>query len=382
MKVVIAPDSFKGSMSSVEVASAIEVGVKKTFPDACIVKIPVADGGEGTVEALVSSVGGTLRQVEVTAPMGNRISAVYGILDNGIAVIEAAAASGLPLVKEDEKNPMYATSYGTGELIKAALDEGCRKIVLGIGGTATNDGGIGAAQALGVSFKDKDGKELGFGGGELDKLEYIDTSRIDSRLANTEITIASDVTNTLCGEKGASAVFGPQKGATPEMVKVLDANLAHYASVILRQFGKNVLEIPGTGAAGGLGIPFLLFSNATFKSGIEIVLDIADFDRIIEDADLVITGEGRIDFQSVFGKVPTGVAKYAFRHKVPVLAIVGSIGDGASEVYLHGIDSIMSNVSSPMSLEEAMEKSFELTVDAAERAAKMIRIGLNMKQIL
>ncbi|MDK2811517.1 MAG: glycerate 2-kinase, partial [Petroclostridium sp.] len=246
MKIIIAPDSFKGSNTTIAVANTIEKGIRKVFPDAEIVKIPIADGGEGTVDALVLGAGGKFKEITVTGPLGEKVQAKYGILDNGAAVIEMAAASGLPLVPENKKNPMVTTTYGTGELIKAALDDGCRKIVIGIGGSATNDGGLGMAQALGVSFKDKDGKELGYGGGELEKLAVIDVSNIDPRIKDTEIIIACDVSNPLCGEKGASAVYGPQKGATPEMVKQLDANLRHFARIIKEQLGQDIIDVPGT----------------------------------------------------------------------------------------------------------------------------------------
>lgn len=378
MKVIIAPDSFKGSNTSIAVANTIERGIKKVFTDAEVVKIPIADGGEGTVEALVLGAGGRFKEANVTGPLGDKIKAKYGILDNGTAVIEMSAASGLPLVPEDRKNPLVTTTYGTGELIKAALDDGCSKIVIGIGGSATNDVGVGMAQALGVTFKDKNGQELGFGGGQLDKLDHIDMSSIDPRIKDTEIIVACDVSNPLCGERGASAVYGPQKGATPEMVKQLDNNLRHFAEVIKEQLGMDIIDVPGTGAAGGLGAGLIVFCGAKLKSGIDTVLDVVNIDRHLPDTDLVITGEGRIDGQSIYGKVPVGVAQRVKKYNKPVLAIVGDIGEGASAVYSYGVDGIMSSVNKAMPLSEAMNRSSELLEDAAERVMRIIKIGIGI----
>lgn len=382
MKIVIAPDSFKGSNSTIVVANIIEKGIRKVFPDADIIKIPIADGGEGTVETLVFGTGGTLLEKKVTGPLGDEVIAQYGLLDNGTAVIEMSSASGLPLVPAEKRNPLITTTYGTGELIKSALDKGCRKIMIGIGGSATNDGGIGMAQALGISFKDKDGNELGYGGGSLDKLHTIDMADIDTRIKECDILVACDVSNPLCGEKGASAVYGPQKGATPEIVKILDENLRHLAEVIKEQIGKDIIDIPGTGAAGGLGVSLIAFCGAKLNSGIETILETLNIEQYLKDADLVITGEGKIDGQSIYGKVPVGVAKSAEKFNVPVLAIVGDIGDGASEVYEYGIDGIMSTVNRAVPLEEAIAKSSEMLEDAAERVMRIIRIGMSvMKRI-
>lgn len=379
MKIVIAPDSFKGSNSSIMVANRIENGIRQVFPDAVVVKIPVADGGEGTVEALVTGAGGKIFKAPVTGPMGEELEAEYGILDNGKAVIEMAAASGLPLVPNDKRNPLKATTYGVGHLIKTVIDKGCNEIILGLGGSATNDGGIGMAQALGISFKDKNGAELGYGGGALSELASVDISGLDSRIKNAKITIASDVNSPLCGEKGASAIFGPQKGADPDMVKLLDKNLAHYAGIIKEQLGIDFAEAPGAGAAGGLGYALLAFMGAKMGSGIDTMLDGVGFDRYLEDCDLVITGEGKIDGQSAFGKVPVGISKRAKKYGVPVLAIVGDIGEGAEAVYDYGIDSIMSSVNKAMPLSEAMERSAELLEEAAVRAMRMIKIGMELK---
>ncbi len=375
MKIVIAPDSFKGSNTAIRVADLIEQGVRKVFADAEVVKIPVADGGEGTVNAVVAGGGGEYMDLEVTGPLGDPVTARYGILPGRRAVIEMAAASGLPLVPEDRRNPTLTTTYGTGQLIKAALEEGCREFLIGIGGSATNDAGVGMAQALGYAFKDADGRELGYGGGELARLEAIDTSGADPRLAESSFAVACDVTNPLYGETGAAHVYGPQKGATPEIVKELDANLRHFADVVQKQLGRDVSREPGSGAAGGLGAGLMIFCGAELKSGIDAVLDIVRFESYLDDADLVITGEGAIDGQSVYGKVPVGVAKRTGGRNLPVLAIVGDIGEGAAAVYEHGVHGIMSTVNRAMPLAEAMAHSKDLLVDAAERVMRIVDIG-------
>ncbi len=379
MKIVIASDSFKGSNSSLAVADRIETGLRKVFADAQVVKIAIADGGEGTVEAMLSGAGGRMVTTRVTGPLGEDRESFYGILDNGAAVIEMAAASGLPLVPRDARDPRVTTTYGTGQLIRQALDAGVRRIYIGIGGSATNDGGIGMAQALGVSFRDAAGAELGFGGAGLAGLATIDTSGLDPRLADTEIIVSCDVNNPLCGERGASAIFGPQKGATPELVAQLDAALAHYAAVVHAQLGLDLAETAGAGAAGGLGYALLVFTRSVLRPGIEIVLDVCGFDEKAADADLVITGEGRIDAQSVMGKVPVGVGRRARRLGLPVLAIVGDIGKGAEAVYAHGVDAIMSTVNRAMPLDEALARSGELLEDAAERVMRIVRLGIGMK---
>ena len=377
MKIVIASDSFKGSSSSLEVADAIEKGIRKVHPDAEVVKIPVADGGEGTVDTLVIGTGGKYEEIEIIGPLGKKIKARYGILEENIAVIEMAAASGLTLVKEEELDPMVTTTYGTGQMIKDAIDKGCKKIFVGIGGSATNDGGVGMAQALGVSFKDKNGKEIGYGGGKLRDLWDIDISKIDKRLEDVEIIVISDVTNPLCGKDGASHIYGPQKGATPKMIQELDKNLRHYAIVLKEKVGKDILNTPGSGAAGGLGAGLMAFCNAKLYPGIEKILDINNIDEHLMDADLVITGEGKIDSQSIYGKVPVGVAKRAYKYSVPVVAIVGSVGEGASAVYEHGVNAIMDIIPRPMTLSEAMENAPALIEETAESAMRM----MNLKRI-
>ncbi len=379
MNIVIASDSFKGSNSSQRVGEHIALGIRKVFSDADITIIPIGDGGEGTVDAVISQMEGTMRTFRVTGPLGEPVDASYGIAGE-IAVIEMASASGLPLVPGDKKDPLKATTYGTGELIKDALNQGCRKILVAIGGSATNDGGVGMAQALGYSFKDKNQQEVSFGGGSLDQIASIDPSNAVPELAEAEIEIMCDVSNPLCGPQGASAVYGPQKGATPEMITILDDNLNHLAKVVQNHMGTDFSTIPGSGAAGGLGFGLMAFANGTIRSGIEAVLEAIDFTNRIAKADLVITGEGKMDGQSVFGKAPVGVAKAAKQHGIPVLAMVGDIGKGIEAVYDHGIDSVMSNVNRAMPLDIAMAESADLLVDAAERAMRMIAIGMNLSK--
>ena len=373
MKVVIAPDSYKGCLSALEVAKAMERGVLSVFPSAEVRKIPIADGGEGTVAALVTATNGQLRQTEVTDPLGNKIIAHWGVLGDGrTAVIEMAAASGLPLVPKEKRDPRVTTTYGTGELIKAALAEGLAKIIIGIGGSATNDGGTGMARALGVRFLDAAGQEVAAGGGSLAEICQIDTTGLDPRLKNTEIVVACDVDNPLCGTRGASAVFGPQKGATPEMVQQLDAGLAKYASCARQATGRDVAEKAGAGAAGGLGAGLMFFTPAQLKPGVEIVLDAVGFSDIMRDADFVITGEGRTDFQTAFGKAPVGVAKVAKTHGAPVFCISGGLGDGAEDVLAQGIDAVMSICDRPLSLEECMAAGAQLIEPAAARLCRIV----------
>ena len=373
MKVVIAPDSYKGCLSALEVAKAMERGVLSVFPSAEVRKIPIADGGEGTVAALVTATNGQLRQTEVTDPLGNKIIAHWGVLGDGrTAVIEMAAASGLPLVPKEKRDPRVTTTYGTGELINAALAEGLAKIIIGIGGSATNDGGTGMARALGVRFLDAAGQEVAAGGGSLAEICQIDTTGLDPRLKNTEIVVACDVDNPLCGTRGASAVFGPQKGATPEMVQQLDAGLAKYASCARQATGRDVAEKAGAGAAGGLGAGLMFFTPAQLKPGVEIVLDAVGFSDIVRDADFVITGEGRTDFQTAFGKAPVGVAKVAKTHGAPVFCISGGLGEGADDVLAQGIDAVMSICDRPLSLEECMAAGAQLIEPAAARLSRIV----------
>ena len=374
MRIVIAPDSYKGSVSAVDVAQAMERGVLKIFPDAEVHKIPIADGGEGTVEALVAATDGQVRQCEVTGPLGERIVANWGVLGDGVtAVMEMASASGLPLVAREKRNPRTATTYGTGELMRAILDAGLRKIIIGIGGSATNDGGAGMARALGVRFVDAMGKELPDGGAALAGLASIDLDGLDPRLQETQLTVACDVDNPLCGPRGASAVFGPQKGATPEIVAELDAALWHYSLIAQKTTGRLVAELPGAGAAGGLGAGLLLFTPAVLKPGVEIVLEAVGFSERVEGAAFVLTGEGRTDFQTAFGKAPVGVARAAKRHRVPVFCLSGSLGEGADETLSQGIDAVLSICDRPMSLDECMAQGSQLIEAASTRLCRVIR---------
>lgn len=376
LRIVVAPDSFKGCLTALEVAENIGKGIKKVWPEAVIVKVPMADGGEGTVQSLAAATGGRLVEKVVTGPLGNKVKAFYGVLGDGkTAVIEMAAASGLPLVPENQRNPLFATTFGTGELIKAALDAGCRKIIIGIGGSATCDGGAGMAQALGVRLLDADGEDLGFGGGYLEDLREIDSWGIDERIWESEFLVACDVNNPLTGPNGAAYVYGPQKGATEAMVKVLDTGLENFAEIVKHDLGKDIKFLPGAGAAGGLGGGLVAFLNAKLQPGVEIIAEILDLEDLLQDADLVITGEGRIDKQTVFGKTPVGVAKLAKKYDLPVIAICGSLGEGWQKVLKHGIDAAFSICDSPMSLKEAMEKTPELLVQTAENISRTIKIG-------
>lgn len=380
MKIVIAPDSYKGSLTAKQVAESIERGIRRIFDKAEIVKVPMADGGEDTVQALVDSTKGEIIQVNVKGPLLDNVEAFYGILGDGsTAVIEMAAASGLPLIPRDKRNPMITTTYGTGELIKHALDRGCRNIIIGIGGSATNDGGAGMAMALGARLFDEKGKNIGFGGGALDKLCSIDISRMDARLKECSITAACDVENPLCGPTGASSVFGPQKGADAKMVKMLDDNLLNYADVIKRDLGVDIKDVPGAGAAGGLGGGLLAFLNAKLKRGIDIVIQAANLEEHVKDADLVITGEGMIDFQTAFGKTPYGVAKVAKKYNIPVIAIAGGIGKDAQTLYEKGFDSIFSIADKPMSLEDSIKNCPILLETASERIMRTLAINLTPK---
>jgi glycerate kinase len=379
MRVVIAPDSFKGSLTAKAAAEAMARGVRAVFPQAETRLVPIADGGEGTVEALVSATDGTLRESVVTGPLGVPVSARWGVLGDGAtAVVEIAAASGLSLVPPGLRDPRAATTRGTGELMRAALDAGLHRLVVGIGGSATNDGGVGMARALGIRFLDAGGGELPEGGSALARLERIDLSGSDPRLAGVEILVACDVDNPLTGPRGASAVYGPQKGATPDVVAELDQALARFARVGAIATGRDVADIPGAGAAGGLGAGLLLFTQAHLRPGVEIVLEATGFDALVQGAALVITGEGRTDFQTAMGKAPVGVAAVARRHGVPVICLSGGLGEGAGDVLARGIDAVAGMVPGPMPLEQAMEQAAALLEVAAERACRLIRVGMRM----
>jgi glycerate 2-kinase len=381
MRVVVAPDSYKGSATALAVAEAIERGVRAVFPDAEIVKVPIADGGEGTVDALVVATGGRIEVRDVRGPLGEPVRARWGVLGDGeTAVIEMAAASGLPLVPKDRRDPRVTTTYGTGELVRAALDAGLAKVVVGIGGSATNDGGMGFARALGARFLDAAGMDLPEGGAALARLARVDLADLDPRVARAQVTVACDVDNPLTGPRGASAVYGPQKGATPEMVKELDAALARYAEVARAATGRDVAQQSGAGAAGGLGAGLLFFTPARLRPGVEIVLETTGFDALVKGADLVVTGEGRTDFQTAMGKAPVGVAAAAKRYGVPVICLSGGLGDGADDVLAQGIDALASAVPGPMTLEECMARGPELIEAAAARLCRMVKVGTALRR--
>jgi glycerate 2-kinase len=381
MRVVVAPDSFKGSATALAVAEAIERGVRAVFPGAEVVKVPIADGGEGTVDALVVATKGRIEERTVRGPLGEPVRARWGVLGDGAtAVLEMAAASGLPLVPKERRDPRVTTTYGTGELVRAALDAGLAKLVVGIGGSATNDGGTGLARALGARFLDEAGKELPEGGAALARLARIDLAGLDPRLARAQVTVACDVDNPLTGPRGASAVYGPQKGATPQMVKELDAALGRYAEVARAATGRDVAGEPGAGAAGGLGAGLLFFTPARLRPGVSIVLETTGFEALVEAADLVITGEGRTDFQTAMGKAPVGVAAAAKRHGVPVVCLSGGLGEGADDVLSRGIDALASIVPGPMTLEECMARGPELVEAAAVRLCRLLKVGAALRR--
>jgi len=377
MRIVIAPQSFKGSLSAQEVAQAIAKGIRRVVADAETIMVPMADGGEGTVEALTYGTHGQIVDTEVTGPLGEKVTAKWGILGDGVsAVVEMAAASGITLVSPEKLNPLVATTYGTGELIRAALDAGRRRFIIGIGDSATNDGGAGMVQALGAKLLDEKGKELPWGGAALARLSRIDISGLDRRLAECQVITASDVTNPLCGEKGASRVYGPQKGATKNMCQQLDEALTNYAEVIKRDLGIDVMDMPGGGAAGGLGAGLVAFLGAKPMSGIEIVSEVVGLSNYLKEAGLVFTGEGRIDMQTLFGKTVAGVAAKATTFGIPVVAIVGELSGDYKEIYQHGIDAALSIAPGPISLRESMTNAEKLIADAAERALRLILIKL------
>ena len=379
MKIVIAPDSYKESLSALQVASEIENGFRAIFPDADYVKLPVADGGEGTVEAMVAATQGKIVRLRVTGPLGEPVEAFYGLSgDESCAFIEMAAASGLELVPSSRRDPRVTTSWGTGELIANALDRGVQHFIIGIGGSATNDGGAGMVQALGARLLNAQGEQIGYGGGALSQLARIDISQLDPRLRQCRFEVACDVTNPLTGEEGASAIFGPQKGATPELVAQLDAALAHYAAVIQRDLDINVLHIPGGGAAGGMGAALHAFCQAELRRGIEIVTEALGLDELVKDATLVITGEGRIDSQTIHGKVPIGVAQVAQRYNKPVIAIAGSLTADVGVVHQHGLDAVYSVLYSICTLEEALDNAAQNVRMTARNIAATLKIGQSL----
>jgi glycerate kinase len=376
MRFLVAPDSFKGSLSALEVARAMERGIRAVFPGAQVDMIPIADGGEGTVESLVLATGGHLEHTVVGDPLARPVRAAWGILGDGrTAVVEMAAASGLPLLLPAERNPLVTSTCGTGQLIRAVLDRGLRRIIVGIGGSATNDGGTGMASALGVRFLDPAGAELPAGGAALARLERIDLDGLDPRLAETELVVACDVDNPLCGARGATAVYGPQKGATADMLEILDTALEHFARVATAATGREVAQEPGAGAAGGLGAGLRLFTPARFQPGIELVLEACGFRERLEGADLVLTGEGRTDAQTVMGKAPVGVARLARKAGVPVVCLSGSLGPGCDALLDEGVSATLSIVPGPMDLAACMAQAGSLVEQAAARLCRTLRVG-------
>lgn len=361
MIIVIAPDSFKESISAKDAAIAIEKGIHQVIPQAQCILVPMADGGEGTMQALIDSSNGTLIPCRVHDPLMNPIDACWGKMgDDKTAVIEMAISSGLALVPKEKRNPLITNTYGFGELIKAALDEGCTQFILGIGGSATNDGGVGMLQALGYQFFDKDGRELPLGGAALSNLTRIDASHRHPLLHKATFRVACDVNNPLCGPNGASAVYGPQKGATPEMVQILDRALAHFADIALQHTGISIVNRPGAGAAGGLGGGLLAFLNATLMKGVDLVIQCSTLENAIAKADLVFTGEGSIDAQTQSGKTPFGVAQLALKYHVPCIGLCGNLGDGSELLYHHGFHALFSITDRPMSPEESMSEASAL----------------------
>ncbi len=372
-KFVLAPDSFKGTMSSSQICNIMEGAILSHFSDAQIIKIPVADGGEGSVDCFLEAVGGEKVSVKVKGPLFDEIDSFYGILPDGTAVVEMAAAAGLPLI-EDRKNPLKATTYGVGQLIEHAVNRGCTKIIVGIGGSATNDGGCGMAAALGIKFFDEKGEEFIPTGGNIDKIAKIDMSGRLKGLENCKFEAMCDVDNPLTGPNGASAIFGPQKGADEKMVELLDKNLGHMAEVLKRDFGLDVDGIPGAGGAGGLGAGVVAYLGGELKRGINVVLDTVKFEELIKDADMVLTGEGKIDGQSLRGKVVIGISRRAKVLNVPVIAVVGDIGDGMDQAYEEGVTAVMSINRVAVPFEKARlrsESDMDLTVDTLMRLLKV-----------
>lgn len=378
MNIVIAPDSFKGSCSSLSAAALIKEGVRRVFPDAEITMVPVADGGEGTVEAVLTATGGDWVETPVKDPLGRDITARWGAAD-AFAVIEMAEASGVKLLTKKEQNPLETSSYGTGQLLIEALNKGYRKILIGLGDSATNDGGAGMARALGVRFLDQDGFELADGGGDLYRLAAIDLQNLDPRIIETEITVASDVTNPLLGTKGATAAFSRTKGATNSMQEQLESGLMKLAEITKQKMGDCFCEIPGAGAAGGMGFGLMAFCGASLSSGIDTVLNYLEFDRLISHADLVISGEGTIDYKSEGRKVLQGIARRCSEKNTPLLAITGNILVPLDRLYKEGVHGVICTVPKIMTLDEAIKNSDEHLKDGAERALRMIRLGMEME---
>lgn len=379
MKFLFASDSFKGSLSSQKTAELLAKAAREIFPDCQCDSIVVADGGEGTTAAVLAATNGKKLPVQVHGPFWEDITSNYGMLDENRAVMEMAAASGLPLVPEEKRDPRYTTSYGTGEMIADALRRGFRDISIAIGGSATNDGGIGCIRALGGKFLDENNQELKGCGEDLVKIRKIDLSGLNPLIKECKFTVMCDVTNPLCGKDGATYTFGRQKGATPEIQNDLEAGMCNYRDIIKEQFDLDMDNIPGSGAAGGLGTALMVFLNGTLKSGIETVLDLVDFDEHLKDVDIVVTGEGATDWQSVFGKVMQGVGVHCKKHHIPAVAIVGSMGSGAEDIFDYGIESIITTVNNIMPLSDALNHAEELYLGAARRMFRLLKAGMQMR---
>lgn len=378
MKIIFAPDSFKGSLSAERACELLEKEAKKVFPDCRTVSMPVSDGGEGAVDVVIPSLQGKIQQLLVHGPLGDAVTAQYGVFRENCMMIEMASASGLTLVEPEKRDILHANTFGTGELIRHGLDAGCRNFYIAIGGSATNDGGIGCASALGVRFLDEEGNELSPLPENLKKIARIDISKIHPALKESSFTVMCDVTNPLTGPEGATNVFGPQKGGSREELELLEDGMVHYRKVLKEFTGIDVGGVPGAGAAGGLGAGLLAFTGAQMESGIQVILRILGFEELIADADLVITGEGQIDYQSAFGKVPSGVGKACLRHGVPCVVLAGSIGKGAEKLEECGICSMMSILNAPMPLKEAIERAEELFSGAAHRLFMMVKAGMQI----
>ena len=379
MKILVAPQEFKGSISALSASEAAKNGILRVFPEAEVVLCPVADGGDGTLETLVEVSGGEVRTCSVQNPIGETIQAQWGAMGDGVtAVIEMARTSGLALLSLDERDPLNASTYGLGQAISEALDEGFRKFIVGIGGSATNDAGAGMAQALGANLLDDRGNTISFGGAALTSLQTVDISNMDSRIKDSKFLVACDVSNPLTGEEGASAVYGPQKGATPEMVKSLDTALSNFATVVKKDLKKDVSEMSGAGAAGGLGAGMMAFMGAELKAGVDIVLDTVNLRDKLSSVDLVITGEGGMDFQTIYNKAPIGVARIASEHNIPTIAIAGLLGSNFKIVHEHGIRAATSIVNGPITLEEASDRAFELISDSVEESLRFISVGMDL----
>ena len=376
MKIVVAPQAFKGSLSATEVGNSMIKGIENVIENSTNLLVPIADGGDGTLETLVESSQGKINSIKVTGPLGEQQNSAWGALGkNKTAIIEMARSSGLALVPINKLNPLISTTYGLGEVILDALDQGYRDFIIGIGGSATNDAGAGMAQALGVKLLDSNGNELSFGGESLSKLNSIDVGGIDTRIKESNFAIACDVNNPLTGPEGASAIYGPQKGATPEMVNTLDQALTNFAEIVEKDLGIKINDVEGSGAAGGLGGGLIAFLNGKLRKGVDIVLDFVDINKALTNTNLVITGEGQLDFQTIYNKAPIGVARRAKHLGIPVIAISGSLGENFSVVHEHGIDAASSIVSKPMTLAEASKNAPELISAATEQALRYMKIG-------